>query len=121
MKRDMDLLRSILLLAEAQPAGEPLSDFKSLGEDPKVIAEHVWLADQGGLVDARFAGGSPASGMAIVMRLTPAGHDFIAQAQKPALWTKAKEEASKAGVGVTVEVMKALLTSLAMGALGIKP
>ena len=51
MKRDLDLLRAILLLTEDQPAGEPLSDFSRLDSDNQTVVEHIWLAHEGGLLE----------------------------------------------------------------------
>jgi len=118
MKRDMDLLRSILILTEEQPAGQMAQDFSSLKAEQQEIIEHIWLADRAGLLEAVFAGNSPGNGRAVIKRLTPAGHDFLAHARQSVLWSKAKETAAKAGVGLTVDVMKTLLTSLANAALG---
>ena len=81
MKRDMDLVRTILILAEDQPTGEMARDFSSLNADNQVVVEHIWLAQQSGLLEAVFSGNSPAHRAAIIMRLTPAGHDFLAHAK----------------------------------------
>lgn len=117
----MDLIRAILLLAEEQPPGEPLGDFRALHADPQLVTEHIWLAEQAGLVEASFAGNSPSHGAAMIFRLTSLGHDFLAQARQPALWENAKATITKAGVGLTVDVMKHVLTSLAAKALGLPP
>ena len=116
MKRDMDLIRSILVLTEEQPAGGLVRDFSSLGADHQTVVEHVRLARDGGLLEAKILDSLSGRGSAIVIRLTPAGHDFLAQARQPVLWNKAKETARKAGVGITVEVLKTLLSHLAIAA-----
>jgi hypothetical protein len=117
MKRDMDLVRSILLKAEEQPAGKPLSDLSALGSDQTTLTEHVWLLRQAHLVEASFPGDSPSHGMFMILRLTPAGHDFVAHARQDTSWAKAKSHATKLGVGLTVEVLKKILTDFAAKAL----
>ncbi len=121
MKRDMDLIRSILLLAEAQPAGELLRDFSTLETehraDRRTVIEHVLLAQRSGLVEATFSWALGDDAAAVVTRLTPAGHDFIEQARSPTIWSSAKEAAAKAGVGATVEVLKTILAELTKTAL----
>lgn len=113
MKRDMDLVRAILLKTEAQAAGQRLGDLSELGHDPMTLTEHVWLLKQANLVEASFPGNTPTHGVFMILRLTPDGHDFLAHAQQSALWIKAKEAAGKIGVGITVAVMKRLLAGYA--------
>lgn len=117
MKRDMDLIRAILMKIEDQSAGEDVQDLSDLGRDQVTLAEHVWLLKQGGMIEAIFPGDSPSLGRFIIQRLTPDGHDFVAQARQSALWERAKDTATKAGVGATVDVMKSLLTGLAAKAI----
>jgi hypothetical protein len=83
------------------------------GRDPVEVTEHVWLLERSGLVQATFAGDSPSNGAAVIFRLTPAGHEFTAQARQPALWNKAKDAAVKAGVGASAEILKKALTHFA--------
>ena len=116
MKRDWDLIRSILLLTEDQLPGELLRDFSSMGDDERLVVEHVRLAKDAGLLEARIIDASRVSG-AIIIRLTPAGYDFLEQARQPVLWNKAKETVAKAGVGTTVEILKTVLSHLAVAAM----
>jgi hypothetical protein len=39
----MDLIRDILLLAQAAPAGREVGDFSTLTSDRETVVEHVWL------------------------------------------------------------------------------
>lgn len=117
MKRDMDLCRQILMKVEDQPAGESVQNLSEVESDDAVLAEHVWLLKQAGLVEATFPGDSPYHKIFIIHRLTPEGHDFVAQARQSVLWEKAKETAGKVGVGLTIDVMKTILSGLATAAL----
>jgi hypothetical protein len=116
MKRDPDLIRSILILAEVQPAGEWTSDLSSLNVDNETAVEHVRLARDAGLLEANITN-LPGKSFALIIRLTPAGHDFLAQARQPELWNQAKDTVAKAGVGGTVEVFKTVLSQLAAAAI----
>ena len=115
MKRDWDLLRGILLLTEEQPPGDRVHDFSSLGDDDQRIVEHIRLARDAGLLEARIMEAGRESHAAII-RLTPAGHDFLEHARQPVLWNKAKATVEKAGVGTTIDILKAVLTNLAVAA-----
>lgn len=121
MKRDIDLMREILMQVEAHPAGEDLSSqgVKIPGHDPVTISEHVWLLKQAHLIEATFPGDSPSRGVFVIFRLTPEGHDFVAHAHQSELWEKAKGTAARMGVGVTVDVMKKLLIEYAGKAIGL--
>lgn len=121
MKRDMDLCRQILMKVEDQPAGKCLQASSDLHSDQAVLAEHVWLLKQAGLIEAVFPGNSPYHKVFIIHRLTPEGHDFVAHARQSALWEKAKDTAGKVGVGLTIAVMKEALTSLAAAAIKAIP
>jgi hypothetical protein len=43
----------------------------------------------------------------------------LAQARQPKLWREAKASVAKAGVGLSVEVLKAVLAKAALAALGL--
>lgn len=115
MKRDMDLIRQILLEIEA---GKRLYDIRSsevsraLGleddgsmsrEDAEKWNYHLRLLDESGLVEFRQTGG----GGWFVNGVTWSGHDFIDSIRDPDVWDRTKAGALKAG-GFTVELLKDL-------------
>ena len=114
MKRDMDLIRAILLKAE---------ESASLGgcqvELPGYTAEGLYynakLAQDAGLIEARFL---PNSTEFHVLRLTYAGHEFLDAARNDNLWSKAKETVMEKTGTLTVEGLKIVLTTLIRHALG---
>jgi hypothetical protein len=53
MKRDMDLIREILLETEKMPAMEIWTAVPLLGHDLNEVVAHVELAKEAGLIDAR--------------------------------------------------------------------
>ncbi len=114
MKRDMDLIREILLEVEKCP---------SLGGCRIEIPGHsqeegyynAQLAQEAGLIDARFV---PGSTDFHVFRLTYAGHEFLEAARNDTLWTKAKETVIRNTGALTLEGLKTALPILIRKALG---
>lgn len=115
MKRDMDLVRELLLRLEAIPmpavGGIALTyDDKSLAVEGKSVEEVAYalklIRDAGFL---KVTPTQPANGVAF-LGMTWAGHDFVDTIRDPEIWTKTKEGATKAG-GFTVD----LLADLAKG------
>ena len=80
MKRNLDTIRKVLELAEAQPAGEPLMIFSDDFENtPVEIIEHIKLMIDAGLVEGE-ADPHPemaTGGIFVISNLTSAGHDFL--------------------------------------------
>ena len=116
-KRDMDLIRSLMLeIEEGKPGFEPMSDetrailrlpeqegSPATHEDAERLEMHLELIEEAGLVKFhRYVGGSWA-----VDRITGKGHDFIDSVRDPAIWAKTKDGAAKAG-GFTLDLMGAL-------------
>jgi Hypothetical protein (DUF2513) len=73
------------------------------------------LAQEAGLIDARFA---PGSTDFHVLRLTYAGHEFLDAARNDTLWAKAKEIVIKNTGTLTVEGVKIALSTLIKHAMG---
>jgi len=102
MKRDIDLLRNILLDAESNGhLGLP-------GEHtPEEIAEHVQQLLEAGLVEGQVVRNKVGIliGSAII-RLTAAGHDFLDATRNPSLWTKTKGYVTKNLPEWTLSIVK---------------
>lgn len=125
MKRDMDLVRGILLAIEANESGRAPQKLSVDGYTDEQIGYHVLIMMEAGVVVGRESKeiGRPPNARAT--RLTWEGHDFLDASREPARWEKAKGVASKVG-GVTIEVMGTILTRLmlaqadtAIGQLGL--
>ncbi len=93
MKRDMDLVRAILLAMEA--GEDPL---KMAGYDEMTLGHHCWLMIDGGLIDGRPWGldqdplprGWPQS-------IRWEGHEFLDAVRDDETWGKTKTVATKTG------------------------
>jgi Hypothetical protein (DUF2513) len=110
MKRDMDLIRAILLaLEEKSDLG---AEIEIDGYDEAQIGYHCYLIVDAGLANGADVGSSESPCEEFIATgLTWAGHDFLDAAREPERWKKAQGIFTKMG-GVTLEVSKSVLTKL---------
>jgi hypothetical protein len=117
MKRDMDLIRTLLLKLEVLPV--PVGaivhitpDIKEISVDSKTPDEiefHLELLCDAGFID-QGGGEGPMVGI-LFRKLTWAGDDFLDSVRDPVIWHETKEGAKKAG-GFTVDLLVALAKGL---------
>ena len=120
MKRDFDLIRSILIQAEAAPAGGPwLQTISYAGEGytAQIVAQHVALMAEYGLIEARVI--SVEHGAFAIGPLTWEGHDFLEAARNATAWNNVMVQVKAAGLGVTLAVVKGLLSKEALKLAGL--
>lgn len=106
MKRDMDLIRHLLLAVESNDdldsEGHILSDdpadFELENVTPSQLRYHQVLLLEGGLLRGSVGMTTVISGM------TMRGHDFLDSIRDPLLWEQTKKAASEAG-GFTLELL----------------
>lgn len=114
MKRDMELVRAILLAMEASPSGFAPAAFTIAGYDQDVIGHHVYLMAQGGLVTAvtttTFGDQSP---VAQPLTLTWDGHEFLALVRNESVWLKVKAEMKDKGLTLPFTLLSALALKIA--------
>lgn len=124
MKRDLELIRELLLRVEALPVGHFLSNIEIDGYSPDVIGEHVRLLQEAGFIDAKVSKGNSQMGVTIVVgyaidRLLNDGHDFIENAKSDTVWEKAREQVAEKAGDVSLTVLKAVLAKTAMQLFGL--
>jgi hypothetical protein len=115
MKRDMNLIRLLLLEAEGE---DPKPDLSAYSEGQQVY--HSALLIEADLVHGQVitdGSGQPAG--AVTLRLTWAGHEFLDAARNDAIWHKAGERIKKSGVDVTISLLQELLKQLLKQSLGL--
>jgi hypothetical protein len=115
MKRDMNLIRLLLLEVEAE---EPKPDLSAFTQDQQVY--HMALCIEAGLIDGSIINnnqGYPAGTAAI--RLTWKGHEFLDAAKNDTLWKNAAEKIKKTGLSVSLSLLEDLLKKLAKDSLGL--
>jgi hypothetical protein len=115
MKRDMDLVRNILLQIEGD--GKILS---IEGYEKDVILKHLELLEEAGLIKASFLRANQVGVVsAHVERLTWSGHEFLDAARNDTLWNKAKGIVGEKAGTVSFAILQILLVQLAKSALGL--
>lgn len=110
MKRDMELVRTLLLRLESQHRGVGVIVFdygdEELavdGYEPATIMGHLGLIVDAGLAHGRLGG----TGSFSFDGLTWSGHDFVDNVRDEEIWRRTKEGVSLAG-GFTFDLMKGL-------------
>jgi hypothetical protein len=114
MKRDMDLIRELLLGIEAHPQldGNQLiqyDDNENFGitDFPREqVVYHIRMLIDQGLIKGELTYGGP-----IISQLTWQGHDFLDAIRDPEIWQKTKDGAKKAG-GFSLELLGDLAKGL---------
>ena len=109
MKRDMDLVRDILLAVEAS-TGDPRGrvELSIDGRERLEVAYHVQLLADAGLLDAIERNTMGPSGYDWwPTRLTWYGHEFLDIVRDPEIWAKTRDGAIAAG-GFTFDLLKDL-------------
>ena len=118
MKRDFDLIRSILIQAEAVPAGTFPQTFNvPEGMTAQTLTEHIELMVSRGLIEGEVF--SVVDGQFHVRKLTWEGHDFLDAARSDTVWKKAKEQLGKVGGSASLEIVKAVLVQITKTQLGL--
>jgi hypothetical protein len=120
MKRDMELLRKILLDVEANDA---MPDPDWPGVDKKVLAHHILLLNEANLLKGALAvsldSGDVLLEQAGLVRLTWEGHEFLDAARDDAIWKKAMKQSKQAGASLSFAVLAQLLVQLVKEKLGM--
>lgn len=121
MKRNPDLIREILFYIEQNyEAGEKwITSVEIEGYPDEVIAEHIVLAYQDGLIQA-IKDVSSFSGMEYWPgNLTSSGYDFLDKIRNDSIWNKTKAVITEKGLPMLTStistIANALITSTAEG------
>ncbi len=101
MKRDIELVRLLLLQQESGEAPPDLHEYPieqqlyhlQIMADANLIVVHFTSDNQGAVVNAS------------IQRLTWAGHDFLDATRDSRIWKKAKEYVIKPGVSWTFQTL----------------
>jgi hypothetical protein len=122
VKRDLDLIRRILIATEeADDYTLSTGDLVDSQHDERSVARHVLLLEEAGLLEANLLASREYGGAmkGTIDRLTWAGHEFLAAARNDTLWTKAKRTIGEKVGGVPFEILRAWLISQASQQLGL--
>lgn len=118
MKRDMDLVRTILL-ALADSDG-PLWSTELVTDEYSrdVIGYHFLILDEAGLIIANVkAADNDPYYIAVASRLTWEGNDFLDAVRDESIWRRVRSTIGKITGGASFEVFKTVASSLALDAI----
>ena len=111
MKRDMELIRRILVAIEDHPESMGRVPLAFDGYTHQVVSYQVKLLHDQGLIEAvDLSSRGDLSWCAT--RLTWDGHDFIEAIRDDERWSKVKNWVSDAGKILTIETLKQAVTQL---------
>lgn len=121
MKRNLDLIREILLRIESNEQNATLSSssFHDLNENNDVIDYHLYLLADAGYIEYLEV---PIIGhyypQIIVQWITNDGCDYLDSIRSPKIWAKTKEKLKDVGGQASFDVVKTIAEHLVMSMLG---
>lgn len=114
MKRDMDLVRQILMVMEDHEHGFAPDPLEVAGYTEEVVGYHLTVMGEADLIKVTsttpFGSASPT---ALASRITWEGHEFLANARNETVWSKVKSIVVAKGGSVSFEVLKFLVVETA--------
>ncbi|WCE02810.1 DUF2513 domain-containing protein [Pseudoxanthomonas sp. JBR18] len=125
MKRDNELIRQLLLAIEDRPPGPPFSGSEICPEDadPAVVAEHIRLLMDAGLIDAltrQYVEDLCLLPSRIkIGTITWKGHEFLDAIRSDTIWAKTKSKVADAGGSVSLSVLGEVAGAIAKGMMGL--
>jgi hypothetical protein len=121
MKRDLELVREILLWMESLPEGSAANQEPEIPErTEEEIGFHAHLMEQAGLITAADIGGAFAmTPLAMPLSITWKGYEFLDASRDSGLWEKAKKNVIGPAAGVSFTVLLEWLKMEAKQRLGI--
>ncbi|MBO9718611.1 DUF2513 domain-containing protein [Xanthomonas phaseoli] len=125
MKRDDDLIRTLLLNIESRHQGGSLwgTDVSPIGANEAAVGEHLRL-----LIDAGFIRGESHSGID-TLYLVPGnfqidglkweGHEFLNTIRSDEVWKRTKEKIKSVGGSVSTTIMAQVAAAISKSMLGL--
>lgn len=109
MKRDLDLLRDIMIYLEENLApGEHIQStnitlYDRSDEEYKKFSEHIKLLLDDGLIETAKPLVAQGFSLFVIKRITSRGHDFLDALRSETVWKRTKEKMKEIG-GYTLEI-----------------
>ncbi|MEZ5490269.1 MAG: DUF2513 domain-containing protein [Gammaproteobacteria bacterium] len=124
MRRDFDLIRQILFVAEGAKPEQRISlkDFEERHADSlEEVSEHVQLLDRAGYLNATVSKELSPNGprQFFINRLEWAGHDYLDAVRDSGIWARTKERLGVVGGSASLEIVKAVAVKVVSEALGL--
>lgn len=118
MKRDLDLVRTMLNHVKDTPPLKPFTRIEVEGYDQPTIIEHLELLIEANLIKGqvrRHSGGAAYT----ISRLTWDGQDFLDAAKNDSVWNRAKKAVIESSKSFTFGLLRRWLEYQAGQALGM--
>jgi hypothetical protein len=111
VKRDMELVRKLLLFFEAKPDQSAIENVEIDGYDREAIGYHLILLYEADLIAAEPYVSKTSNRIIDVLpfRLTWEGHEFLAAARNDSVWFKARSRVASLAGDVPFTLLKDLL------------
>ena len=122
MKRDLDLIRSILLrIEEADTYQRNLTNesFYDLCDDENLLSLHLELLSEAGYIEVTDVMYIGVIKDFMIRRLTVNGYDYLDSVRSDRVWTSTKKRLIDIGGGASLEIVKELAIHIAKGLLGL--
>ena len=113
MKRDMEIIRKVMIAIEEQYKDVALYELKVTDLDMKTIAYHCKILHDGGFISdyvAQFASDELYSFG--VGSLTWRGHEFLDKIRDETIWEKTKSTIENKGLPMVIDVVKDVATAI---------
>ena len=119
MKRNMDLIREILLYIESNQIDVNSIDITLQNYSEYEITYHLKLLSEAGLVEINNSYENGAGINTNANRLTWSGHDFIESAKEPKRWESMKKIITEKAGSVPFEILQKILIKLIQGEINL--
>ena len=121
MKRDMELVRRMLMAVEESPQPPTTGDFEMPDESPALVAFHMQLLCGAGYVQASV---SYPHGQAYPRYVDPlltwSGHEFIDSIRSDTVWKFIRQKVKADGGSIPIEIVKQLANTYLKKKLGLE-
>ena len=123
MRRDMELIRELLLVLEE--AAQPVTDEVAIeGHSRGEVAYHLTLIIEAGYAQGRVmhdhsGANTTVPRAVVVLRLTNQGHDLIESIRDVSVWSKVRTKLATVGGGATLDTIKLIAVAVAKQHLGL--
>ncbi len=120
MKRDLDLVRKLLIYFEQKPGPEHIETPPIDGHDESTVQYHLRLMYDGGLLNCETVRSSTTPDRVISVLpfdLTWEGHEFLSKVKSEGVWQRIKSTIATKGSALAFGVVNELATKLAMRAI----
>jgi hypothetical protein len=108
MKRDLDLVRQLMLQIEALPASPPVQ-YRADEVEDSVLLKHLEMLISAGLVAGKISQSHGARGDVIsISGLTWEGHEWVEMVRSQALWNEVKTTLMERAGAMTFELTRSV-------------